>query len=91
MLLLAPGLGCSPNIRMPHLFNPGPAGYQRYNAANKNDPYPMPDLGPEVVGGRPRGFRIPRPEVERSRQFLMQQKQPQFVAPAPQPMAAPGG
>lgn len=90
LLLLAPGIGCSTqNIRMPRLYNPGPAGYQQYNARQHSDPYPLPDAGPEIVGGRPRGFQTPRPEVERSRQFWQSRQQPQFVAPAPQPYYAP--
>ena len=91
IFVLAPGLGCSPNIRMPRLYNPGPAAYQRYNAQEYTDPYPLPDEGPPVVGGRPRGFQIPRPEVERARQYLKHHQQPQFVAPAPQPTTYRGG
>ncbi len=30
------------------------------------DPYPMNDIGPEVVGGRPRGFQNPLPEARRN-------------------------
>ncbi len=60
---------CSPTIRWPRLHNPGPASYQR-GAAEQSDPYPLPDMGPEVVGGRPREFDKPRDEVRRSRQFL---------------------
>ena len=91
VLMLAPGLGCGPNVRMPRLYNPGPAGYQRYNAQQHSDPYPVPDAGPEVVGARPRGFQVPRPEVERSRQYYVEQGQPKFVAPAPQPTIYRGG
>ncbi len=91
MLVLSPGIGCSSAVRMPRLFNPGPAGYQRFQASTHADPYPMPDLGPEVVGSRPREFRVPRPPVERSREYLKQRQQPQFVAPAPQPTVYRGG
>jgi hypothetical protein len=91
MLLFAPGVGCSPAVRMPRLYNAGPAGYQRYQASTYADPYPLPDAGPEVVGSRPRDFQVPRPPVERSRQYLIQRQQPQFVAPAPRPMVYPGG
>ena len=28
------------------------------------DPYPSPDVGPEVVGGRPRGFQVPRAQMQ---------------------------
>jgi len=30
------------------------------------DPYPLNDIGPEVVGGRPRGFMNPLPEANRN-------------------------
>lgn len=30
------------------------------------DPYPLNDIGPEVVGGRPRGFESPLPEANRN-------------------------
>jgi len=30
------------------------------------DPYPLNDIGPEVVGGRPRGFQNPLPEANRN-------------------------
>ncbi len=30
------------------------------------DPYPLNDIGPEVVGGRPREFANPLPEVSRN-------------------------
>lgn len=45
---------------------PGPLSYQRQNAI-LHDPYFDNDLGPEVVGGRPREFQKPLPEPVRSR------------------------
>lgn len=30
------------------------------------DPFPLNDIGPEVVGGRPRGFTDPLPEAKRN-------------------------
>jgi hypothetical protein len=30
-----------------------------------HDPYPLNDIGPEVVGGRPRGFVDPQHEAKR--------------------------
>ncbi len=59
---------CSPTIRKPRLGSPGTAPIQRYNAT-QFDPYPLPDMGPEIVGGRPPDFAVPVPEVERARQF----------------------
>jgi hypothetical protein len=75
---------CSPTIRQPRLTSPGPAPVQRYNAT-QFDPYPLPDMGPEIVGGRPLEYIVPVPEVERANQFRDQQAargQPVFV---PQP------
>jgi hypothetical protein len=60
---------CSSTIRWPRLNNPGTANNQRANA-EQIDPFPLPDMGPEIVGGRPREFDKPRDEVRRSRQFL---------------------
>ncbi len=66
---LAPLGGCSPQFfRTPKLLHPGPAPVQRYNAT-QFDPYPLPDLGPEIVGGRPPDYIVPVPEVERANQF----------------------
>ncbi|MCA9155006.1 MAG: hypothetical protein R3C99_03735 [Pirellulaceae bacterium] len=44
---------------------PGTAQQQRYSAT-LHDPYPDNDLGPEVVGGRPRDFQQPRAEAVRN-------------------------
>ncbi len=52
---------------MPQLLHPGPAGFQRNNAL-QFDPYPPNDMGPEIVGGRPRGFQKPPNEITRARQ-----------------------
>ncbi len=34
-----------------------------------HDPYPLNDLGPEVVGGRPREYQQPLPEATRNQLF----------------------
>lgn len=71
-------VGCGPNVRKPNLFDPGNAASQRYDAIF-HDPYPLPDVGPEIVGGRPRGYQAPVPPVARARLL-----QPQAtVAPTP--------
>jgi hypothetical protein len=59
---------CSPTIRKPRLVSPGNAPTQR-SIATQFDPYPPPDLGPEIVGGRPPDYAIPVPEVTRARQY----------------------
>jgi hypothetical protein len=64
--------GCSSTIRYPKLRGPGPAKYQRANA-EAFDPYPLPDLGPPIDGGRPREFAIPRNEVERAQDYSIVQ------------------
>jgi hypothetical protein len=46
--------------------HPGPAAYQRAQAI-QHDPYVLNDVGPEVVGGRPREYMIPVNEVDRAR------------------------
>jgi hypothetical protein len=52
-------------IRFPRLFSPGSAGHQRAEAI-RHDPYPLPDVGPEVEGGRPREYQQPVPEPRRA-------------------------
>ena len=71
-ILLPPLSACSPTLRRPQLFSPGPAPFQQYNAT-QFDPYPPNDVAPEIVGGRPIDFLKPPHEVERSRQFHNQQ------------------
>jgi hypothetical protein len=60
--------GCSSTVKKPSLLHPGPANYQRANAV-QFDPYPQNDMGPPIVGGRPREYAIPPNEVERANQY----------------------
>jgi hypothetical protein len=55
-------------IRFPDFLHPGWANQQRRDAI-EHDPYPLNDVGPEVVGGRPREYQQPVREVERARMF----------------------
>lgn len=55
------GSGCCQHLRSP-CSPPGTIGYQR-NQAVLHDPFPDNALGPAVVGGRPREFELPLPEV----------------------------
>jgi hypothetical protein len=55
-------------IRFPDILHPGWANQQRRDAI-EHDPYPLNDVGPEVVGGRPREYQQPVREVERARMF----------------------
>lgn len=60
--------GCAPELAglRQSFAHPGPAAYQRAQAI-QHDPYVLNDVGPEVVGGRPREYQIPVNEVERAR------------------------
>lgn len=59
---------CRMGTHYPTLRGPGSAAFQRANA-EAFDPYPLPDLGPPIDGGRPREFSTPRNEVERAQDF----------------------
>lgn len=67
-LLLVSALGCAPEMAglRQSFAHPGPAAYQRAQAI-QHDPYVLNDVGPEVVGGRPREYMIPVNEVDRAR------------------------
>jgi len=82
------GVGCAPEaqrfIRFPDLAHPGPAFVQRAEAI-QHDPYPLPDVGPEVVGGRPLSYQQPIPEAERAR---MVPSRPILTGPVPLPGGA---
>ncbi|MCA9246217.1 MAG: hypothetical protein KDA42_03850 [Planctomycetales bacterium] len=56
--------GCCHHYPPLRLFNPGPAGHQQARTS-RFDPYPDPDAGPEIMGGRPRDFDTPVPEPKR--------------------------
>jgi hypothetical protein len=61
--------GCqSPYIRWPNFSHPGTAEQQRADA-ERFDPFPDPEAGPEVVGGRPLGYTRPFSDVEWGRRF----------------------
>lgn len=64
LLIALPGCG----YRRPGLYPPGPVQQQQLNAS-VHDPYSDNDLGPEVVGGRPRDFQKPFAEPVRNRRF----------------------
>lgn len=53
-------------LAWPQWGSPGGVDTQR-NDASLHDPYPDPNAGPEVVGGRPREFQKPLPEPVRNR------------------------
>ena len=51
--------GCSSSLGRPNWMNPGPVAYQQQQAL-RYDPFPEDDLGPPIVGGRPREYDRPR-------------------------------
>jgi hypothetical protein len=57
--------GCQ-SLARPNWFSPGPAPYQQ-SRAQRFDPYPENEPGPEVVGARPRSYQHPLPEPSRAR------------------------
>lgn len=96
---LTAATGCAYGTHYPKLRSPGPAKYQRANA-EAFDPYPLPDMGPPIDGGRPREFGIPRNEVERAqdesivqaarRNSLAAQAGVPLAGGSPVPMTMPG-
>jgi hypothetical protein len=85
VLAAASFIGCTSEahryIRFPDLAHPGWAQEQR-NDAVAHDPYPLDDVGPEIVGGRPREYQRPLNEVERAR---MKARPPIALQPIPVP------
>ena len=64
--LVAVGVGGCQNLGRPNWFQPGTATQQR-GQAEQFDPYPENELGPQIVGARPREFQKPPPETTRAR------------------------
>jgi len=78
LILLIPvgwSAGCA-GMYTPKWDGPGTAPYQRA-LAQRYDPYPEPDAGPEVLGGRPIGFERPPAETFRSRRHYQSSQQRQ--------------
>jgi hypothetical protein len=90
--LLATAVGCTPEahryIRFPNFVQPGWAHQQRQEAI-EHDPYPLDDVGPEVVGGRPREYARPLNEVERARRNTLPPVAMQPIPVQPVPMTPP--
>jgi hypothetical protein len=80
--------GCAPEMASlrQSFAHPGPAAYQRAQAI-QHDPYVLNDVGPEVVGGRPREYQIPVNEVERAR---LAATRPVGLTPVPAPAVVIG-
>jgi hypothetical protein len=60
LLLLA---GCT-DLAPPRILHPGSEEYQQ-TRAQRFDPYPLTDVAPDIVGGRPLQYIKPAPENER--------------------------
>src|SRR4051812_49780210 len=86
--------GCGPEVARlrQSIAHPGPAAYQRSQAI-QHDPYPLDDVGPEVVGARPREYQRPLNEVERARLAAPVSAGAQAIQPSqpiwPPPLARP--
>ena len=57
---LAPPNATNQGLAMPNVAHPGTEAYQQARA-QRFEPYPENDVGPPVVGGRPREYQDPRP------------------------------
>ena len=55
--------GCA-NVAVPRLLHPGTEEYQQ-TRAERFDPYPLPDVAPNIVGGRPLQYIQPASWAER--------------------------
>src|SRR3954465_12153749 len=89
-LVITTAGGCAPEVERlrQSIAHPGPVAYQR-DQAIQHDPYPLDDVGPEVVGARPREYQRPLNEVERARLAapvpagVQATHRPQPIGPAP--------
>ncbi len=66
VLLGAGTVGCSTSLGPSNLTNPGTAAFQQ-GKAQRFDPYPENEAGPELVGVRPPDYLVPPPEPKRAR------------------------
>ncbi|MGD0384205.1 MAG: membrane or secreted protein [Thermoguttaceae bacterium] len=74
LLLLFFGLAGCQSTAKPSLAHPGSAQTQQ-NRAVRFDPYPENDIGPALVGVRPRDYENPIPEPARARWQVGNQSQ----------------
>jgi hypothetical protein len=65
LALIILGSGCANGSRWGFATGQGTVERQNTRAA-VHDPFPLNDIGPEVVGGRPRGYMNPLPEAKRN-------------------------
>ena len=67
LLLMTPLCGCA-GYASPRISHPGGASLQQSRAV-AFDPYPDPDAGPEVVGGRPLAYDQPVPAAVQAQRW----------------------
>ena len=65
VLIVVAAAGCQ-STGTPNWYDPGSTEYQQ-SSAQRFDPYPEPDTGPEIMGGRPREYAQPIAEPSRAR------------------------
>jgi len=63
------GLSGCKTTEWPNWLHPGSEQAQQERAL-RYDPYPEPNIGPDVEGSRPRDYDKPLPQPARSRWFL---------------------
>lgn len=63
--LLLCSVGCAGRSRWGLPWGQGSTDRQKARAA-VHDPFPLNDIGPEVIGGRPREYYNPEPEAARN-------------------------
>ena len=63
--LLLSCVGCASRPGWGFKWGQGNTNRQKARAA-VHDPFPLNDIGPEVIGGRPREFYNPEPEAVRN-------------------------
>ena len=64
--VVAVGVAGCRSVGPPNWLHPGPAVHQQ-STAERFDPYPENEPGPEIVGARPREYQKPPPEPSRAR------------------------
>ncbi len=69
LIVVAVSLSGCRGVYCPTLQGPGTAEEQR-EWSQRYDPYPETEVGPEVLGGRPRDFNDARAEPQRARHFF---------------------
>lgn len=65
LVLLVLSSGCASRSGWGFPWGQGTVDAQKSRAV-VHDPYPLNDIGPEVLGGRPRDFMTPLPEAKRN-------------------------